>query len=130
MNKKENSTKKNEYSIDEYSPGGNIRIYVPDKWWHTENSLNSLSKKNMIIVKLSHTQKHTPKTLLYPGWDIKEGDYKVTLRDEDHLHEFKKSKRDKIHTLGFVVMIIVVVLIVLYVSNILGNSIFSDVNIK
>jgi len=57
-------------------------------------------------------------------------DKKVDLNDEDNLKEFKKADRNKIKMLGFAFTIIVVVLIVLYVSITLGNSILSDVNIQ
>jgi hypothetical protein len=111
-----------EYSVDKYNPGGSFRVYVSDKWWHSETSLDTASKENLRIIKLSRT--------LFPGWDIKKGDYKVDLNDEDILKEFKKPDRDKIKMIGFAFTIIVVVLIVLYVSITLGNSILSDVNTK
>jgi hypothetical protein len=119
-----------EYSIDEYNPMGNFRVYMPDKWWHSEVSQNPFSEKNLRIVKLSKIQKSAPNTLLYPGWDIKKGDYKVMVSDKDLLREFIKPDRDKFYILGLITAIMVVVLIVLYVSIILGNSIFSDMNIQ
>lgn len=138
MNKEENPLENDglnlhkdiEYSVDKYNPGGSFRVYVSDKWWHSETSLDTASKENLRIIKLSRTQKSASKTFLFPGWDIKKGDYKVDLNDEDILKEFKKPDRDKIKMIGFAFTIIVVVLIVLYVSITLGNSILSDVNTK
>ena len=138
MNEKENPFENDglnlhsdiEYFIYKNNPGESFRIYVPDKWWHSETSLDSTSKENLRIINLSRTQKSFSKTFLFSGWDIKKGDYKVDLYDEDNLKEFKKADREKIKMLGFAFTIIVVVLIVLYVSITLGNSILSDVNIQ
>jgi hypothetical protein len=125
-----NLCKEIEYSIDEYNPMGNFRVYMPDKWWHSEISQNPFSEKNLRIVKLGRIRKSAPKTLLYPGWDIKKGDYKVTVNDKDRLREFIKPDRDKFYILGLIAAIMIVVLIVLYVSIILGNNVFSDMNIQ
>jgi len=125
-----NSSKDIEYSVEEYNPNGSFSVYVPDTWWYTETSLNPPSKKNIRIVKLSRTRKFTPKSLLYPGWDIKKGDYKVSVDNNNEIQEYKKPDRDKIYFLGLLISIIVVVLIVLYVSIELGNSIILDSNIK
>jgi len=129
-NDKFNLSEDFEYFSDEYYPGGNYRVYMPDKWWHSEINWNPFSEKKLNIVKINRIRKNAPKTLLHPGWDIKKGDYKVNLSDDDLMQEFKKSDRNKIYIYEFIVTFIVVVLIVLYVSISLGNIIFSDVNIQ
>jgi len=138
MNKEENPFENDglnlhrdiEYSVYKNNPGGSFRVYVPDKWWYSETSLDPASKENLRIIKLSRTREITSKTFLFSGWDIKKGDYKVDLNDKDNFKEIKKSDRDIIKMLGFAFTIIVVVLIVLYVSITLGNSILSEVNIQ
>ena len=138
MNNGENSTgndelissKDIEYTVDLYNPGDNFKVYVPEKWWNSESSLNPTSKYNLRIVKLTGTRKHISKTLFYPGWDINKGDYNVALDNKDQKKEFVKSNKNKIYFLGFAITLIVVVLIVLYVSIILGNGIYSEINIK
>ena len=137
MNKEENPFENDglnlhrdiEYSVYKNNPVGSFKVYVPDKWWHSETSLDPASKENLRIIKLTRNRKSASKTFLIPGWDIKKGDYKVDLNDEDNLKEFNKADRNKIKMLGFAFTIIVVVLIVLYVSITLGNSVLSDVNI-
>jgi hypothetical protein len=125
-----NSPKEIECSDEEYNSNGSFSVFVPDSWWYTETSLNPPSKKNIRIVKLGRTRKLTPKPLLYSGWDIKKGDYKVSEDIKDKNQEYKKPDREKIYILGLLFTILVVVLIVLYVSIGLGNSIIVDANIK